>query len=572
MLLSADPGWAIQAGGTSTDVGEAVAVDGLDNAYLAGRFSGAADLNGDGSVDLTSGGDTDGFVAKYSSDGTLLWASRVGGPSNDVSLTETVRSVAVGADEAVYITGVFAGTAEFGGPGLTLTSQGEDDVFVAKLDPATGGFAWVKRLGGNDEFSQDVVANADGVFVTGYFNGTADFGPFTLTASQNTDVFVTRLDPATGDFLWARRMGGTGWNGGNGLALDGSGNLYVTGYFRTSGNFGGINLTSNGYQDIFVARLQPSDGSVNWAVNMGGTTNYGDEGHELVTDSAGNLYVTGQFSDTARFGAYTLTATGSDPLNAFAAKLGPDGSILWARQLAPPTEYGNGLGIAIDRAGTLSVTGVFGTANLARLDTSGNIDWSGAVTSPVTGGRDIAVDADGLLYVPGAFREPTDFDTGDRIVTLTPAGSHDSFLLKRNPFSPGFKVSPTSGLETTESGGQDSFSVALTTQPTADVTITVSSGNTAEGTVSSTNLTFTPTNWDVPQTVTVTGSDDSVLDGDVAYTIVLGAATSADPSYNGLDPADVSVTNPDIACPGRRLNCAMALLLVGFGLAPPPNP
>jgi hypothetical protein len=182
------------------------------------------------------------------------------------------------------------------------------------------------------------------------------------------------------------------------------------------------------------------------------------------------------------------------------------------------------------------------------------------------------VDADGLLYVPGAFREPTDFDTGDRIVTLTPAGSHDSFLLKRNPFSPGFKVSPTSGLETTESGGQDSFSVALTTQPTADVTITVSSGNTAEGTVSSTNLTFTPTNWDVPQTVTVTGSDDSVLDGDVAYTIVLGAATSADPSYNGLDPADVSVTNPDIACPGRRLNCAMALLLVGFGLAPPPNP
>jgi hypothetical protein len=110
---------------------------------------------------------------------------------------------------------------------------------------------------------------------------------------------------------------------------------------------------------------------------------------------------------------------------------------------------------------------------------------------------------------------------------------------------PGISVNPTFGLVTTEDGGSGSFDVVLQTQPIADVTIAISSSDLTEGTVDKANLTFTPDNWDIPQTVTVTGVDDLIEDGDVAYTIVTAPASSTDPDYNGLDVDDVQVTNLD---------------------------
>jgi len=98
---------------------------------------------------------------------------------------------------------------------------------------------------------------------------------------------------------------------------------------------------------------------------------------------------------------------------------------------------------------------------------------------------------------------------------------------------------------TTEAGGTDTFDVFLSTPPTGDVTINVSSSNTAEGTVSPSSLTFNNGNYNIPQTVTVTGVDDAVDDGDQAYTIITSAATSTDPIYNGFNPTDVSAINVD---------------------------
>ena len=109
----------------------------------------------------------------------------------------------------------------------------------------------------------------------------------------------------------------------------------------------------------------------------------------------------------------------------------------------------------------------------------------------------------------------------------------------------GIRVDPTLGLVTTEAGGTATFTVVLDGQPTADVTVNLSSSNTAEGTLSPASLTFTSLNWNDPQTVTVTGVDDFVDDGDVAYTIITAPAVSADPTYSGFDPSDVSVTNLD---------------------------
>lgn len=102
-----------------------------------------------------------------------------------------------------------------------------------------------------------------------------------------------------------------------------------------------------------------------------------------------------------------------------------------------------------------------------------------------------------------------------------------------------------SGTSTTETGGSVTFTVRLNSEPTADVTIGISSSDTTEGTVSTSSLVFTSANWNVNQTVTVTGVDDTIFDGNVAYTVVVAAATSADSVYNGVNPADVSLTNVD---------------------------
>ncbi|MEG4110181.1 Calx-beta domain-containing protein, partial [Microcoleus sp. S13_C5] len=109
----------------------------------------------------------------------------------------------------------------------------------------------------------------------------------------------------------------------------------------------------------------------------------------------------------------------------------------------------------------------------------------------------------------------------------------------------GISINPTAGLTTTEAGGTATFTVVLNSQPTADVSIGMTSDNTAEGTVDKPSLTFTPANWNTPQTVTVTGVDDSVVDGNVAYKIVTAAATSTDTNYSGVNANDVAVTNTD---------------------------
>jgi hypothetical protein len=110
---------------------------------------------------------------------------------------------------------------------------------------------------------------------------------------------------------------------------------------------------------------------------------------------------------------------------------------------------------------------------------------------------------------------------------------------------PGITVTPTDGLVTTEEGGSDEFSVVLKTQPTADVSFGLSSSDLSEGTVSTSSLTFTPANWNVPQQVTVTGVDDAVVDGPVAYFVDLAPVVSADADYNGLNTVGVTVTNQD---------------------------
>jgi hypothetical protein len=114
-----------------------------------------------------------------------------------------------------------------------------------------------------------------------------------------------------------------------------------------------------------------------------------------------------------------------------------------------------------------------------------------------------------------------------------------------NDDGPGITVHPTEGLVTTEAGGTASFHVVLNAPPTSDVTIGLSVSDPSEGSLSVSAITFTPFDWNMPQTVEVTGEDDSELDGDVAYVIIVAAAESDDPDYHGIKPSDVAVVNRD---------------------------
>jgi hypothetical protein len=178
------------------------------------------------------------------------------------------------------------------------------------------------------------------------------------------------------------------------------------------------------------------------------------------------------------------------------------------------------------------------------------------------------------VRVSGVDDALTDGDIAYTIV-LAPAQSADPAYSGRDPDdvsvvnvdddTPGITVTPTSGLTTTEGGGTASFTVALTSQPAADVTIAVSSSDTTEGTVQPQALTFTAADWNQPQSVVITGVNDALTDGDIAYTIVLAPAQSADPAYTGLNPADVSVTNLDDDIPGFIIDPPSDLVVSEFG-------
>ncbi len=178
-----------------------------------------------------------------------------------------------------------------------------------------------------------------------------------------------------------------------------------------------------------------------------------------------------------------------------------------------------------------------GTLSTASLSFSA-ADWNIAQTVTVTGVDDAIVDGDVAYSVltAAAVSDDSAYDGLD---------ADDVSLINTDNDAAGITVTPTSGLVTTENGGTASFSVVLNSQPTADVTIGLSSSDPTEGTLSTGSLTFTAADWNIAQTVTVTGVDDAIVDGDVAYSVLTAAAVSDDSAYNGLDADDVSLINTD---------------------------
>ena len=189
--------------------------------------------------------------------------------------------------------------------------------------------------------------------------------------------------------------------------------------------------------------------------------------------------------------------------------------------------------------------------------TSGNWDTPQTVTA--TGTDDDAEDGDTVytIVIASATSADTNYNGLD---------PDDVDVTNADDDTAGITVSAMSG-STTEAGGTATFTLVLNSRPTADVTIGLTSGNTAEGTVLPASVTFTPPNWNVPQTVTATGVDDDVDDGDIAYTVLTATATSTDTDYDGLDPDDVDATNTDDDTAGATVSAISGLTTEAGGTA-----
>jgi uncharacterized delta-60 repeat protein/gliding motility-associated-like protein len=390
---------------------------------------------------------------------TFDYVRQIGSTGDDL-----VVDIALDASGNIYATGRFNGTVDFD-PGVgifNLTSAGGADLFVSKSDPS-GNLIWAVRAGGvNTEAGGNIEVDGIGnVYVNGSFANAFDFDPgagvFTQTPAGNDDIFLLKLD-ASGNFIWARRFGGTDTDLGSSLALDNAGDIYMAGGFRGTADFNPdpavtFNLIATALYDIYVTKIS-SAGALVWAKQASG---FGFENASgVVIDPSGNVLVTGNFQVTVDFdpgpGVYNM-APGGGSSNIFVLKLDPSGNFIWANQMGGPADDG-GSDIATDADGNVYTTGGFygtadfdpgaGTFNLvsagdrdvfvSKLNAAGQHVWAKGFGGTLGDyGTAISTDPSTNVYLSGYFFGTSDVDPGTGSFTITSAGGTDGFVSKLDP-------------------------------------------------------------------------------------------------------------------------------------------
>jgi hypothetical protein len=257
--------WAKTLGGTADDKGFSVDLDASGNVFVTGEFAGTCDMDPGAAVaNLVSGGATDIFISKLDASGNYVWGkAAMSGTSDDWA---TALKVDAGN---VYVSGQFTGTADAdpGAATFTFTSNGAYDTFVSKLD-AAGSLLWSKQIGGtSDDVCRAIAVDGTGkVYLTGGFQNTVDFDPavattYTLTSNGGSDIFILNLD-ASGNYIWAGQIGGSGYDDAFYISSDAAANISVTGTFKVAPDFNPnisptrVNtLTSAGNGDIFSMKM-----------------------------------------------------------------------------------------------------------------------------------------------------------------------------------------------------------------------------------------------------------------------------------------------------------------------------
>ncbi len=428
--------WSTYLGGSGGDWAYDVALDSGGNVYVTGQTQ-SADWTG-GTSGTTYQGVADAYVAKLSPAGAGLWRTYLGGADADRGY-----GVALDSSGNVYVTGQTESSGWVGNNGFDPHYNGKGDGFVAKLGLA-GEVLWSSYLGGTDgDWGYGItVAAGDIIYVTGQtWSPDWVFGGFNMTLNGLSDAFVAKIS-ASGACLWSTYLGGSGWDWGYRIAADAAGRAYVTGTTESAGwTSGGFDTDYGGGSDAFVAAVDDA-GNALWSTYLGGDSN--DYGRDIAVDASGNVYVTGDTESarwtTMGFNPQhdgvpdafvaKLTSAGA---SLWSTPLGGDKG-----------DWGYGVAVdalgdvyVTGTTGSLGWTaGGFDTAYrggdsdafVAKLDSAGAALWSSYLGgSGADSGYALAVDPSGYLYAAGD-TESADWTRGGDDVAY--AGSGDAFLVK----------------------------------------------------------------------------------------------------------------------------------------------
>lgn len=448
--------WSKMIGDVNNENIRGIKVSSSGYVYIVGGFQGTVDFDpGVASYPYTSSGNNDMFIAKYSPTGNFVWAKKVGSSGDDYGF-----ALELGNKDSVVVIGYFSGPnpVDFDpGAGISsFTASGSTDGFVAKYD-SLGNFAWVRNIAGTG--AENALGLAiDGnqnIFVTGNFSnpGVAfqNSPVIVLTSFGGSDTYLAKYT-SNGTCLYAKGMGGTNAEAGRGVAIDASNNVYIAGNFLGTSDFDPdatdvFNLTASA-GDGFIAKYTNA-GDFVWAEKMGGTGD--DICFGLDIDPSGNLWVAGQYYNTATFGSFSVS--GFTSVSAFLAKYSSTGTCLWAGGIGGTGSEGIAYALDVDNAGNAYLTGrakgivdfdpspsqstlttvpaSFSDAFIAKYDNSGAYKWSNRVGGTATDeGFAICVDGNSDVYAGGYFTTSGDFDPLNGIQTLTGVGGIDAYFAK----------------------------------------------------------------------------------------------------------------------------------------------
>jgi uncharacterized delta-60 repeat protein len=380
-----------QLGTSVRDIGSGVGVDSSNNIYVTGDTYGGLDNN-------TNVGSTDIFLVKYNSSGTYQWTQQLG-----TSIGDTGRGVTVDSSDNIYVTGKTNGGLD------NNTNSGNSDFFLVKYN-SSGVKQWTQQLGtSSDDYGNGVaVDSSDNIYVTGSTEGGLDNN----TNSGSGDIFLVKYN-SSGTKQWTQQLGTSSTDYGNGIAVDSSDNIYITGQ-----TLGGLdNNTNSGNSDLFLVKYN-SSGTYQWTQQLGTTSM--DRGHGVTVDSSDNIYVAGDTSG----GLDNNTNSGNSDI--FLVKYNSSGTYQWTQQLGTSgSDYGRG--VAVDSSDNIYVAGTSGNTDiiLVKYNSSGTYQWSQQFgTSSTDSGNGIAVDSSDNLYITG--------NTSGGLDNNTNSGNSDIFLVKYN--------------------------------------------------------------------------------------------------------------------------------------------
>jgi hypothetical protein len=566
-------------GASNNERGLSIAVDASGSAYVTGvaQFGGFPTTLG--AYDRTyNGGNSDVFVTKFTPDGTALDYSTYIGGASDV---EEGFGIAVDGAGSAYVTGYtesndFPTTA---GAYDTTYNGGnfQGDGFVSKLSADGSALLYGTFLGGNrDDFGMGIVVDATGaMYITGYTDSSSY--PTTAGALRMSfgggfaDAFVSKLSADGTALAYSTFLGGSETDRAYDIALNPYGEAHIVGY-TLSGDFpvtaGAYDVIYAGVQDVFLTRLSATGDSLVYGSFVGGTDI--DYGYGIALDPFGVAYLTGEtrgFFPTSPI-AYDTTFNGIR--DAFVTKLVTHEIVIAFDTLTSSAPEAVGMGDVL-RVTTTDTRPTMWDISVDVLLTGGTAtspdDYTvaGLVTLTIPAGtpHDALLNLNSILSVVDDMLVEPD-ETIDLLlqnpapmqgVSLGTISTHTHTILNDDAVSAGFTLSTTT-LNTTESGGTDTFTVVLDAQPTADIAFTITSTDTSEGMPDVSTLTFTSLNWDTPQTITVTGTDDTLIDGDIPYIVqvAVDAVNTLDVNFASLPAQDVNATNVDDDTAGFTLS------------------